>query len=100
MEENVLLKISFIRGHSNRFFYVERELSSETDSIFVIVLKFRKKENNVSLKPRPIYTSTTGKILAMELDQVFQKETDSYWTYGQELITGKEILNQLFVLDS
>lgn len=45
LEESELLKIHLIRGHSNRYFFVERERSSETDSVSVIVLKFNKREN-------------------------------------------------------
>lgn len=44
-EESQLCKIDFIRGHSNRFWFVEREMSSETYIVFVIVLYFRQNAN-------------------------------------------------------
>ena len=85
MEENELIKLDLLRGHSNRFFFAEREKSSETDIINVIVLKFKRKENQWNVRPRTIYTSTTGRILNFKIEDNYPKETDSYWSYGNTL---------------
>lgn len=100
LDESELIKIELLRGHSNRFFFAERELSSETDVINAIVLRFKRKDNQWTCRPRTIYTSTTGKILTFKLEENYPKDTDSYWSYDNSLEVNKEILNQLFVLDS
>ena len=75
-------------------------MSSETHYIFVIVLKFRTREKQWNLRPRPIYSSSTGSILSIEHDKDYPNECDSYWTNGGDLKIDKEVINQIFVLDS
>ena len=75
-------------------------MSSETYYINVIVLKFRTKENQWNMRPRQVYQSSSGRILAMEHDKDYPNETESYWTNGNSLEIDKEVINQLFVLDS
>ena len=75
-------------------------MSSETYYVYVIVLRFRKKENQWTLLPRSIHTCTTGKIIAIEHDHDYGNEIDSFWNYDDKLKIDKEIINQIFVLDS
>ena len=39
---------------------------------------------------RPIYTSTTGAIIALVKDQDYPKEIDSYWTQENQIQIGKD----------
>ena len=84
-DESSLCKIDLLRGHCNRYWFVERELSSETYKVYVIVLYFRKNVNQWNLLPRPIFTCSSGKILALEHDQDYPNEIDSYWSNANEM---------------
>ena len=80
------------RGYNNSFFYVEK--SSETYIVCELTLEYRCKERQWIWKTSPIYNSSFGKIIAMELDTGYSKKNDSFWSKKDgTLEVGKHVAN-------
>lgn len=85
------MNIEVVRGHSNRFYYVEK--SSETYFLCELAIKFRDKEKMWKHQTSTIFSSSYGKILALELDRDYPRKSDSFWNQGGELDLGKNVKN-------
>ena len=83
----------FLSGSNNKFFYIEKQNSSETYYVWQITIDYREKDHYWNADIKPIYQSYGGMILALELDYDYPREVDSYWNNRGELIQGKNIAN-------
>ena len=90
--------MDLLRGYNNRFFYIEK--NSESYLISELVIGFRSKENQWTHKTSTIFSSSYGRILALQLDHNNAKKTDTFWSKESILEFNNKVSNQIFLIDS
>ena len=93
-------KQELLRGFNNEFFYIKKEITSQSDILMMI--KAEVYSNSWKMETKAIFKGFSGIILALEIDDSNCQAIDSRWITREnrgELIS-VPVKNQLYIIDS